>query len=188
MATPRVLGQLLRLTANLCLAREASVTEKLDFNIFRKDFTSLPISAGVRTQERLVSTTTTGNNADHASRPGVDDLLGTRGELDSGLALVGVVANDCDVATGSAAQGSTVTDLLLHVADNGTLGHLTQGQNVADSQGGLLSSVDELSSVHALVGDEGLGHLLELVGVAENDLGERGTSTCAHNPSLVLVP
>lgn len=137
-----------------------------------------------RTQERLVGTATTGNNADHATRAGVDDLLGTRGQLDAGLALVGVVADNSDVVAGGTAQGATVTDLLLDVGDDGTLGHGAQGQDVADGQGSLLSGVDELASVHALVGDEGLGHLLESVGVAEDDLGEGSTATCvAKNPS-----
>jgi hypothetical protein len=128
-------------------------------------------------QERLVGTATTGNNADHATGAGVDDLLGTGGELDAGLALVGVVADDGDVVAGGTAQGAAVTDLLLDVGDDGTLGHGAQGQDVADGQGSLLSGVDELASVHAFVGNEGLGHLLESVGVAEDDLGEGGTTT-----------
>ena len=37
----------------------------------------------------------------------------------------------------------------------------------------------DLASVHALVGDEGLGVVLELVGVAEGDPGER--SACGRN-------
>ena len=36
-----------------------------------------------------------------------------------------------------------------------------------------------LASVHALVGNEGLGVVLELVGVAEGDPGER--SACGRN-------
>jgi hypothetical protein len=36
-----------------------------------------------------------------------------------------------------------------------------------------------LASVHALVGDEGLGVVLELVRVAEGDPGER--SACSQN-------
>jgi hypothetical protein len=128
-------------------------------------------------QERLVGTATTGNNADHATGAGVDDLLGTGGELDAGLALVGVVADDGDVVAGGTAQGAAVTDLLLDVGDDGTLGHGAQGQDVADGQGSLLSGVDELASVHAFVGNEGLGHLLESVGVAEDDLGEGSTAT-----------
>lgn len=131
-----------------------------------------------RTQEGLVGSATTGNNADHASGLGVDDLLGTRGELDAGLTLIGVVANNGDVVAGGSAQSATVTNLLLDVGDNGTLGHLANGKDVADGQGSLLSGVDELASVHALVGDEGLGNLLELVGVAEDNTGEGSATAC----------
>lgn len=46
-----------------------------------------------------------------------------------------------------------------------------------DGQGSVLAGVDELAGVHALVGDEGLGDLLELVGVTELDLGEGSTTT-----------
>ena len=112
----------------------------------------------------------------------MDDLLGTRGQLDAGLALIGVVADDGDVVAGGAAQSSTVANLLLDVRDDGTLGHLTDGEDVADGQGSALADVDELAGVHALVGDESLGDLLVLVGVAEDDLGEGSTAACSRMP------
>lgn len=174
MATPRVLGQLLRLTANLCLAREASVS--VVNNLLQQS-----CYQGKRTQEGLVGSATTSNNTDHSSGLGVDNLLGTGGELDAGLALIGVVADNGDVVAGGAAESTTVANLLLDVRDDGTLRHLTEGKDVADGQGSLLSGVDELAGVHALVGDEGLGDLLESVGVAEHDLGEGSTSTCTNN-------
>ena len=130
-------------------------------------------------EEGLVGTATTGDDTDHAAGAAVDDLLGAGGELDTGLALIGVVADDGDVVAGGAAQSATVTDLLLNVGDDGTLRHLTKRQDVADSQSGLLAGVDELAGVHALVGDEGLGDLLELVGVTEDDLSEGSTTTCS---------
>ena len=128
-------------------------------------------------QERLVGTTTTSNDTNHTTGGGVDDLLGTRGELDTGLALVRVVTNDGDVVAGGTAEGATVTDLLLDVGDDGTFGHLTDGEDVADGKSSLLSSIDELAGVHALVGDESLGDVLVLVWVAEDNLGERSTTT-----------
>ncbi|KAI6766527.1 hypothetical protein HG531_011749 [Fusarium graminearum] len=129
------------------------------------------------TEEGLVSSATTSDDTDHSSGSGVDDLLSARGELDAGLALIRVVADNGDVVAGGSAQSTTVTDLLLDVGDDGTLRHLTEGEDVADGQGSLLSGVDELAGVHAFVGDEGLGNLLESVGVTEDDLGERGTTT-----------
>lgn len=127
-------------------------------------------------QERLVGTATTGDDTNHTTGAAGDNLLGTGGELDAGLALIGVVADNGDVVAGSAAQSATVTNLLLDVGDDGTLGHGAQGQDVTDGQSGVLSGVDVLAGVHALVGDEGLGDLLELVGAAEDDLGEGSTS------------
>ena len=117
----------------------------------------------------------------------MDDLLGTGGELDAGLALVGVVADNGDVVTGGAAKSATVTNLLLDVGDDGTLRHNTERKDVADGQSSLLSGVDELASVHALVGDEGLGDLLELVGVAEDNLGEGSTTTYSISIVSLLI-
>jgi hypothetical protein len=128
-------------------------------------------------QERFVCTATTGDNSNHTTHAGLDNLLGTRGELDTGLALVRVVANDSDVVARGATKSTTVTDLLLDVGDNGTLGAGSEREDVSNGQRGVLSSVDELASVHALVGDEGLGVKLEAVGVTEDDLGQGGTAT-----------
>lgn len=104
------------------------------------------------------------------------NLLGAGRQLDTGLALIGVVADDGDVVAGGTAEGATVANALLDVGDNGTLRHGAQRENVADGQSGVLSSVDELAGVHALVGNEGLGVQLELVGIAEDNLGERSTT------------
>lgn len=127
-------------------------------------------------QHGLVCSATTSDNTDHSTGGGVNDLLGTGGQLDAGLALIGVVADDGDVVSGGTAQSATVTNLLLDVGNDGTLGHGAERQDVTDGQGGVLSGVDELASVHALVGDEGVGGQLELVGVAEDDLGQRSAT------------
>ena len=126
-----------------------------------------------RTKEGLVGTSTTGNNTDHATDGALDDLLGSGGELDAGLALVGVVANDGNVVARGAAESTTVANLLLDVGDDSSLGDGAEGEDVADGERGVLAGVDELASVHALVGDEGLGVQLVAVGVAEDDLGQR---------------
>lgn len=132
---------------------------------------------GARSLEQgLVGTATTSDDTNHTTGGVLDDLLGTGGELDTGLAILGVVANDGNVVTGGTAKSTTVTGLLLDVGDDGTLGHGGQGKDVADGQGGVLTGVDELAGVHALVGNEGLGDHLELVGVAELDLGEGSTT------------
>jgi hypothetical protein len=127
-------------------------------------------------EQRLVGTATTGNDTNHTAGSVLDDLLGTGGELDTGLAILGVVANNGNVVTGGTAKRTTVTRLLLDVGDDGTLGHGGEREDVADGQGSVLTGVDELAGVHALVGDEGLGDHLVTVGVAELDLGEGSTT------------
>lgn len=54
-------------------------------------------------KEGLVSSATAGNNTDHSSRAAADDLLGTGRELDSGLALIRVVADNGNVVAGGTA-------------------------------------------------------------------------------------
>ena len=127
-------------------------------------------------EEGLVGTTTTGDDTNHTTGGVLDNLLGTGGQLDTGLALVGVVTNDGHVVTGGTAERTTVTSLLLDVGDDSTLRHGGEGKNVSDGQLSVLTGVDELAGVHALVGDEGLGDHLELVRVAELDLGEGSTT------------
>lgn len=127
-------------------------------------------------EQRLVGTTTTGNDTNHTTRGVLDNLLGTGGQLDTGLAVLGVLANDGNVVAGGTTESTTVTRLLLDVGDDGTFGDRGEREDVADSQSSVLSGVDELASVHALVGNEGLGDLLELVGVTELDLGEGSTT------------
>ena len=139
-------------------------------------------------EEGLVGTATASDDADHATGVAVDDLLGAGGELDTGLALVGVVADDGDVVAGGAAESAAVAGLLLDVGDDGTLGDGAEREDVADGQGGLLAGVDELAGVHALVGDEGLLVLLELVGVAEDDLGEGRTTAGVVDDVLDYAP
>lgn len=83
------------------------------------------------------------------------------------------MANDGHVVAGRPAQRTTVTLLLLHVADNSSFWDGAEREHVADVQRGILAGVDELASVHALVGDEGLGVKLVPVRVAERHLCER---------------
>jgi hypothetical protein len=89
-------------------------------------------------EQGLVNTATAGNDADSRTAGHGEDLLGTRGELDAGLALVGVVGNDGGIVSRSTGERSTVTDLLLNVEDDGTLGHLADGKDVSDGELGYL--------------------------------------------------
>jgi len=126
-------------------------------------------------QHGLLNSATTGDQANHSSALGVQSLLLAGGELDSALALV-VVGDDDGVFTSSLGELASVTGLVLDVADDATLGHLADGQDVANGESGLLSAVHELARVHALGGDEQLGLTLVVVRVSELDLGDGGSS------------
>jgi hypothetical protein len=98
-------------------------------------------------EERLVCSSTTGNNADHTTRRAGKNLLGTRWELDTGLALIRVVANDSHVVAGGTAERTTVTRLVFDVRKDGTFGDRGEREDVADGESGVLSGVDELADV-----------------------------------------
>lgn len=87
-------------------------------------------------EEGLVHTTSTSDHTDHGAAVGVDDLLGARRELDASLAGVRVLADDGGVVARGAGELATVSGLTLHVADNGTLRHLSDGKHVAHVKGG----------------------------------------------------
>jgi len=98
-------------------------------------------------EERLVCSSTTGDDTDHTTAGAGEDLLGARRELDTGLALVGVVADDGHVVARGTAKRTTVTGLVLDVGEDGTLGDGGEREDVADGQGGVLAGVDELCIV-----------------------------------------
>ena len=73
------------------------------------------------------------------------------------------MGNDGGVVAGSSGQFATISQLLLQLAHDGSLGHGTNGHHVADGQTSLLAAVDKLSGVHTLDRDERLLALLESV-------------------------
>lgn len=114
------------------------------------------------------------------------------------------MANDSNVVTRGTTERTTVTVLVFDVGEDGTFGDRVEGEHVADGERSVLSGVDELgsmsvccspapgakkdpktdlASVHALVRDERLGVVLELVGVAERDPGKRSTCSKMVNGS-----
>lgn len=131
---------------------------------------------GTGLEEGLVGTTTTGDDADGGTGVTGHGLLGTGRETDTGLVLLGRVTDDGGVVARGTGKRSTVTRLLLNVANNRTLGALADREDVANVQGGLLAAVDERTGRHALGGDEGLGLELVAVRVTEHDGRERCTT------------
>merc|ERR1719468_863191 len=127
-------------------------------------------------QDGLVNTSTTGDQTDHGSVGGGDDLLGAGGQLDPGPVGVGVVGNHGGVVATGPGELPTVSGLLLEVADDCSLGHVANGHHVTDCQLGLLATVHELSGVHTFGGDEELLLDLVSVGVTEVDDSKRGAT------------
>ena len=133
-------------------------------------------------QQWLVDTSTASNDTDGCTAAAGDGLLRARWETNAGLVLIGGVADDGGVVAGCPRERTAVTDLLLNVADDGTLGALSDGKDVADSEDGLLAAVDEGTGVEALSRNEGLFAELVAVGVAKDDAGE-GSTTVTYSIS-----
>jgi len=130
-----------------------------------------------RTQQGLIGSSASSNNTNHATRTAADDLLGSGWKLDTSLALIRVVADNGNIVARCASKSSTVTDLLLHVRDNSSFWDGAEGEDVSDGQVRVLAGIDELTSVHALIRNEGLGVKLKSVWVTEDNLCERGSSS-----------
>lgn len=86
------------------------------------------------------------------------------------------MSNDGGVVARCPGKSTTVTDLLLDVADDCSFGALGDGEDIADVEGGLLAAVDKCTGVEALCGNECLFAELVAVWIPENDTGERCTS------------
>jgi len=139
---------------------------------------SLGLEVGVGSlEDGLVSSLATGDDADHSSAATHDGLSDTGGELDTGLLAILGVTDDDGRGAGGTGETSTVTDLGLNVGDDGAFWHLVHGHHIADSEGGFVTSVDELSGVHALDGDEVLSALLVLVLISENHFSKGSTTS-----------
>jgi hypothetical protein len=86
------------------------------------------------------------------------------------------VADNGGVVARCPCKCTAVTNLLLNVADDGSLGALSDGDDVADCERGFLSAVDEGAGVETLSGDESLFAELVAVGVTEDYSGQRCTT------------
>lgn len=64
-------------------------------------------------------------------------------------------------------EDPTISHMVLDVADHSSLGDRPDGKDISDDERGLLSTVDELTRVHPLGGDEELVLLLVAEGVTE---------------------
>jgi hypothetical protein len=136
----------------------------------------------------LVDTSSSSNDTDGSTSVVLDRLLGSGRKTDTGATGVGIVSDNGSVVTGGTGEGTSVTSLLLNVADDGTFGELGEGENVSNGEGSLLSAEDESTGRESFSGDEGLGAHLVAVRVAEDDTGEGSTTVSRKTkPSSVSL-
>merc|ERR1711931_359273 len=135
-------------------------------------------SAGL--QQRLVDSSSTGDDADHRAVAGRNRLLRSRRQFHFRLVVIRVV-DDGGVVSGSSGQLAAISQLLLQLANDSSLGHGADGHHVADGQRRLLAAIDELTRVHALDGDERLLALLKFVGISKLDDGQRRAASGVVN-------
>ena len=86
------------------------------------------------------------------------------------------MSDDRHVVARSPPERASISRLLFHICHNCSFRDRTEGQHVPNVEACLLASVDELTSVHALIGDEGFCVKLKTVGIAEDDLRERSAA------------
>jgi len=132
----------------------------------------------------LVDTSTTSDDTNGSTGISVDRLLGSGRKTDTSATSVDIVSDDGSVVTGSTGEGTSVSGLLLDVADDGTFRELGEGENVSDGEGSLLSAEDESTGGKTFGSDEGLGPHLVTVRVTEDDTGEGSTTV---NP-IIKIP
>lgn len=128
-------------------------------------------------QQRLIGTATSGNNTNLGTDGGRDSLLSSGWKSKLGGSLFFVVGDNNGVGTRAAGECTTVSELGLNVADNGSLRDRSQRQDVTAGKAGLLSAVDELSAVHTFGTEEQFVVSLVSVLVQELNTADRGTST-----------
>ncbi|KAL8159875.1 hypothetical protein V2J09_001412 [Rumex salicifolius] len=133
----------------------------------------------------LLGTSSTGNLTNHGTAPTWDNLLGPRWELDPVIQAqpvnlkkspincftieLKIVADYDSVISRSPSKDTTVTNMMLDIANNSSFRDRSQRQDISDHKIRLLTTVDELSGVHSLGGDEELLLVLVAEGMTEGD-------------------
>ena len=91
------------------------------------------------------------------------------------------MANDNSVITRTPGEDTTVTHMVLNVANHSSFRNRSERQHIANNKSSLFPTIHELTGVHALGSHEQLVLLLVTEGVAESDPGERCTATRVVN-------
>ena len=85
--------------------------------------------------------------------------------------VIGIVTDDNSVITRGPSEYTTVTNMVLNIADNSSFRNRSEWEHVTNNKCGLLTTVNELSSVQTLSCNEQLVLFLVPEGVTESDLG-----------------
>ena len=120
-------------------------------------------------EQRLVNTSTTGNNADCRTRARRDRLFCTAGETNTGLVVLRGVTDNSGVVPRCTCECTTVTNFLLDVADDGTFGALAYREDVANGESGLLAAVNKGAGMKTLGSDKRFLAKFVAIRVAEDD-------------------
>lgn len=97
------------------------------------------------------------------------------------------------IVPGSPGESTTVTNVVLDVADDGTLGDRSERQDVADDKVSLFATIDKLTGINTLSCDEELLLVLEPEGVAEGHPGKGCTTAgvvddlCDHTLQVAVA-
>jgi len=127
-------------------------------------------------EQGFVDPSTTSDNTDAGPRATGDGLFGTGWKTDAGLVVFLRVPNDSSIASGCSGKRTTVTDLLLDIADDRSFWELAHGEDISDVEGSLPAAVDKGASMKALSGDKGLLSEFVTVRITEHDAGKRSTT------------
>lgn len=98
-----------------------------------------------------------------------------------GSVVIRVMTDDNGVITGSPSENTTITDMMLDVANDCSFWDRSNRQHISDHQSSLLAAVHKLASVHAFSGNEKLFLFHVAEGMAENDSGQRSAATGIMN-------
>jgi len=143
-------------------------------------------------QYGLVCAAPTSHNAESGAADVGERALGTRGEAHAGCPSLRVLRNNDSVVSRGLGNLALVARGCFDVADDATFGEGGEREDVTDGKAGLLSSIDELTSVQTLGGNNSCGNLLETVGILVLDSRKRGTTTLvvknfSHNTFNITI-
>ncbi|MEB2874895.1 hypothetical protein VKX94_10855, partial [Lactobacillus helveticus] len=81
------------------------------------------------------------------------------------------------VITRSSSEDTTITDVMLDVADNSSFRNRSKRENISNDESSFLTAVQELTGVHTFGGDVELLLFLETERMTESDTSKMSTTT-----------